>query len=92
MGDAEVAGVLFTHADTRTFVGTRDPLQRGDVIVVLADGEGEHTDLDGAEGTKEGTEMSIEQTCPPTSHSFRSPVCEFLCLDASTQIRQRRLM
>lgn len=28
-----------------TFVGTGDPLQRGDVVVVLADREGENTDL-----------------------------------------------
>lgn len=28
-----------------TFIVTRDPLQRCDVVVVLADGEGEDTDL-----------------------------------------------
>lgn len=30
-----------------TFIGTSYPLQRGDVIIMLANGEGEHTNLDG---------------------------------------------
>ena len=34
-----------------TFVGTSYPLQRGDVVVVLANREGENTDLPGDKGS-----------------------------------------
>lgn len=35
----------YTLNETLTFIGTSYPLQRGDIVVMLANREGEHTNL-----------------------------------------------